>query len=87
VYLDCRHESKFGVTPPATLTHVSKLIPTFGFLETSMRKEMLNLAVDQVFIQRLLATGHAFDLERGVPLYRPTRPDKPSRVHLQLLEL
>ncbi|MFP5210317.1 MAG: hypothetical protein ACLGRW_13595 [Acidobacteriota bacterium] len=30
-----------------------------------MRREMLNLTVDRDFVQRLLATGRAFDLERG----------------------
>jgi hypothetical protein len=30
-----------------------------------MRREPLNLAVDREFVQRLLSTGRAFDLERG----------------------
>lgn len=30
-----------------------------------MRREALHLAVDREFVQRLLATGRAFDLERG----------------------
>jgi hypothetical protein len=30
-----------------------------------MRRESLNLAVDREFVQRLLATGRAFDLEKG----------------------
>jgi hypothetical protein len=30
-----------------------------------MRRETLNLAVDREFVQRLLTTGRAFDLERG----------------------
>ena len=30
-----------------------------------MRREKLNLTVDREFVQRLLATGRAFDLERG----------------------
>jgi hypothetical protein len=30
-----------------------------------MRRETLNLAVDREFVQRLVATGRAFDLERG----------------------
>jgi hypothetical protein len=29
-----------------------------------MRREMLNLTVEREFLQRLLAAGHAFDLER-----------------------
>jgi hypothetical protein len=39
--------------------------PASGFLETSMRRAMLNLTVEREFLQRLLATGRAFDLERG----------------------
>src|SRR5947209_8574157 len=30
-----------------------------------MRREKLNLTMDRDFLQRLLATGRAFDLERG----------------------
>ena len=30
-----------------------------------MRREALHLAVDREFVQRLLATGRAFNLERG----------------------
>src|SRR5262245_22229070 len=30
-----------------------------------MRREMLNIAVNRDFVQRLLAAGRAFDLERG----------------------
>jgi hypothetical protein len=42
-----------------------------------MCREKLNFAVDREFVQRLLATGRAFDLDRGVLLHRPARPDKP----------
>jgi hypothetical protein len=36
-----------------------------GVLETSTRREALILAVGRDFLRRLLATGRAFDLERG----------------------
>jgi hypothetical protein len=39
--------------------------PASGFLETIMRRESLSLTVEREFLQRLLATGRAFDLERG----------------------
>ena len=44
--------------------------PASGFLESSMRREMLNLTVDRDFLQRLLATGRAFDCARGFALDR-----------------
>src|SRR5262249_62215855 len=45
---------------PATLARPGRPI-----LETSMRRVSLDLAVDREFVQRLLATGRAFDLETG----------------------